>query len=29
MGEYITFHGTVNVRAMLDRFDLLLMPSLQ
>ena len=27
MGEYITFHGTVNVRAMLDRFDLLLMPS--
>ena len=26
MGEYITFHGTVNVRAMLDRFDLLLMP---
>ena len=27
MEEYITFHGTVNVRAMLDRFDLLLMPS--
>lgn len=27
MGEYITFHGTMNVRAMLDRFDLLLMPS--
>ena len=27
MGEYITFHGTVNVRAMPDRFDLLLMPS--
>ena len=26
-GRYITFHGTVNVRAMLDHFDLLLKPS--
>lgn len=27
MGDFITFHGTVKVREMLDRFDVLLMPS--
>ena len=27
MGEYITFHGTVNVRQMLGEYDLLVMPS--